>query len=195
MSKISRMLKRMDKDIKGTPYTWLDTLEDRLDESLSWAQDKLLYWEIRAFLTNLPHFLKQAWYWRSWDSCYTIETFCQNLERMGRVIRDTDRHTTASKSGNRAIYAAHLLRQAYSGDMSKEAVQWWTKNHFESEEIKEGKHKGMFTMNIVYKKNKYIENYEEKVHEIIKKRDDRIEQERKDFAWRYIQKHIERWWS
>ncbi len=193
MSRVSRVLKRIDKEINGEPWTLWDKVQENVEFLWDKLLDKLLYWEIKQFCRNLPHFVKQAWWWREWDSSYTLETFCQNLERLGRSIRETDRHTTSSKSGNRAMYAAHLLRQAYSDEMSKEAIWWWDRNEFKSEEILGEEDKGMFRLSMVYRKGR--EEYEKKLHKLIRDRDERIVKERKAYAWAYTIKHFERWWS
>lgn len=191
MSRLSRILKRVDKAIAGHKETIFDKLGEAYDETIEAVKDVFNYYEIKQFLKNLPHFVKQAWYWRSWDSAYSIECFCQNLERLGRSLRDVDRHTTAQHQYKRCMTAAWMLRKAYADDKhtDKSVRKWWGNNKPVWREISNSE-----LVQLDYRR-KYSKEYSEKMYKVITKRLDAIETQRKQDAWTYIHKHIEQFWD
>lgn len=156
---------------------------------------KIKWYEIKAFCKNLPHFIKQAWYWRDFDSSYSTECFARNLERLGDGLALHDRHIMSKKSAVRCKVAANKLRKAYSGDYKINDVSYnnWTKNNkIYFNLIIDGEHKGMSEMKY---KRKYPEDYSEKMYKVIQKRIAAIEKADKQEAWVYIHKYIGGFWD
>lgn len=68
--------------LEGRKTSWLIHVLSFCEERWHSVLVKIKYYDVRAFARNLPHFIKQAWYYRDFDYSYTIECFAQNLERL-----------------------------------------------------------------------------------------------------------------
>ena len=163
-----------------------------IEEALEVVKDKLLYYELKNFFKNLPHFLKQAWQFRSFDYSYSIEAFCKNLDRVAEALKNDRWHKGAKKHYRRCKTAAGMLRKAYnySACDDKGYQAWADANPIFFEKSRKGA--DLVEMKTKYKNNKV---YSDKMYAIIRKRVDRIEKQQKDEAWAYLQKHVESFWS
>ncbi len=181
--------------INGVRTPWHQRLIMRLDDLFHQGLEKINYYDLKAFVRNLPHFIKQAWHWRGFDSHYTIEAFCQNLEKLGSELKRWNNHTGAERNARRCKFAAHLLRKAYAEDYltsSTSYKKWSENNAIYWEEITEGKHEGLYTMKF---KRKYSEEYSTKMFKLMYKQEQELTKQRKIEAWAYIHKYVEFWWD
>lgn len=142
-----------------------------------------VYYGTKAFVKNLPLFLRLAWGWRKWDSHFSISIFVTLLEEHAKDQRADQWHTNSEKRYRQCMTAAKLLEQAYG------------EYHYPANKYLDKKRKmccknGCLT--IVYSGNKEMLD---KMSNIAYAKEESIKEARKAFAWQYINKHIERMWS
>lgn len=196
MTKLSRILYRLSKELKGYELTKYERLQLLIDVVVDWVGDKTHYYEVKAFFLNLPHFIRQAWYWRGFDSHYTIIALVENLEELARQLQKSNTHVGGIKAARRCKFAAHLLNNAYNNHNLPidKSYQLWSKHNpvLWDEPTEVGKRLRCVRLKHRYK---YGEEYAHKMFKIITKRTKIIEEYRKKEAWSYIHKYIEHWWD
>lgn len=174
----------MSREAEGKEVTILLKVLDYFYEIRDKILDKLYWWEIKNFLSNLPKFIKQAWHWRGYDYIYTIEALCDNLDNLGNCIIKNDIILHSVRVGRRAKTASAMLRRAYGLVNTKEDTSF--KNYMDNH--------CRVLRDIKNKPLKYDKDYSDKLWKVIRKRVDKIEEDRKKDAWKYLIKHIERMW-
>ena len=195
MSRLSRHIKRALKEISVEGLTVYEVVYDFIADEWHSILDKCMYYEVRAFLQNLPWFVRQAWGWRSWDSHYNIILFARSLEESARNIKKYGNHVNSEKCSRKCMFAAALLKQAYGENLcisDKSYRNWHARNPIKFLRIPDGEHKGLSEMTHDYTDTK---EYSEKMWKVIHKRISKIEEDRKEFAWKFIHKNIQNWWD
>lgn len=194
MSKLNRVLSQSLAQLKGCKTPLYKRIYYRVCEGVDSMKDFLLYYEIRQFFRNLPRALKNAWRWREYDYCYTIEELADNLERIGKAMR-IGHHTNSEQSYRKAVRAAWQLRKAYNyscvEDTSYKA--WNAANPISFEEIQYGEDKGSYK--VMTRHSRKGKDYSDKMWKVIHRRTEAIEKAKKKEAWEYIHKHIESFWE
>jgi hypothetical protein len=142
-----------------------------------------LYYNVKAFIRNLPLFLRLAWGWRRWDSQFTIDALVILLREHAKDQLADQFHVNKKKRHKQAMYCAGLIERAY-GDYEYPAHTYLrTKMKYSVEG-------GRFTV-------KYLGNKEllDKMIKLAYDKQNDIVKARKAYAWDYLNKHIERMWS
>lgn len=142
------------------------------------------YRNIKAFVKNLPMFLKMAWTWRWWDSEYTIDVLVTLLQKQARGLRNgycVDSETTY----RRCMTAAGKLDRAYNRDIDKVICYLLHKNP-------------PACVARWVKKNELSDKQKEicnKMYKVAQKRDAKNEAKAKAEAWAYLAKYVEHFWD
>lgn len=183
MSKLSRMLNITLKQLKGEKITYAERFKDWFDHNKVVSTCRDWFYSIKAFLSNLPMFIKFAWGYRAWDYSYAIEILITLLETTGKNIKEHGWAKDKDKTARRAFTAAGLLRKAYMDGVPSKTHTYIYKKYGYS-----------FSKN--YKRPpKHIKNRIDKMLGIASKREMEVEQELKDQAWKYLSKYIEHMWD
>lgn len=182
MSYLGRVITRALREVDEIPETYLSRFIGWVDDKIHRLVVKSGYYDVRAFLHNLPRFLRQAWRWRSWDYMYTIDAFTENLECVGKSLD--------SKRRRSCLRAVKQLRLAYEAHVVEDkGYQYWVKqNPFRFVKLPNG----MSQLTHDYAKSK---EYCDKMREVVVKRVEKAIEQRKTDAWAYLQKHIESYWD
>lgn len=149
------------------------------------------YYDCRQFVSNLPLFIKQAWHWRSWDSCHSLDIFIELLKQHAHDQKKDKYHINADKRYRQCMRAAGQLEQAYDDTIKDKSYR----NLLDNNPIKWLPYKNdddLVQLSHDYHKS---EEYYAQMSKIIRTRLDKQEKERKQAAWAYINKHIEEWWT
>lgn len=144
---------------------------------------KNFYYDCKAFLRNLPLFLKMAWHWRKWDSQYTIDALVVLIREHAYDQLADKWHIHNVKRYRQAMIAAKLIEQAY-GDYKHPSMKYINKKRkycLESSRL-----------TIEYSGNKEMLD---KMHKLAYDKEEATIKARKAFAWDYLNKHVERMWS
>lgn len=191
MSILSRRIRRTLREIGGEKQPYYDIILDFIAEKWHELLIKCRYYDVKTFINNVPFFVKQAWEWREFDHYYSLEVYCNLLERLGKEIKETDRHTTAVKIQRECLIAARKLRSAYNRSVCDDkSYRYWSDNN-PTQFVSSGN--SGFSM--ITRKYKISKEYSEKMFKIINARVEKsIEQDKKE-AWEYVHKHCERWWD
>lgn len=144
---------------------------------------KNLYYNIKAFLRNLPLFIKLAWNWRKWDSSYSIDVLVVLIREHAYDQLSDKWHSNNIKRYRQSLTAAALLEQAYAT--------------YDHPSMKYLDIKRKYTLDngrliIKYSGNKEILD---KMHKLAYDKEELTIKARKEFAWDYLNKHIERMWT
>jgi hypothetical protein len=187
-----RRLIRRIAEVEGREASIKEKVLARVEDVTETIKRKILWHEIGYFFKNLPHFVKQAWEWRDFDSSYTIEALCKNLDKLGDGLARYNNSSESMRYSRRAKIAAAQLRKSNEGHFAlyDKAYMNWSNNNkpfFEDEE-----NSNLLRMSY---KRKYPEDYSEKMWAIIHKRVTKEEEEYKKFAWAYFIKHYQRMWD
>lgn len=144
---------------------------------------KDFYYNIKAFLRNLPLFLSLAWGWRKWDSQFTIDALVVLLKEHAKDQLADKHHLHHVQRYRQAMHCAGLLEQAYS-DYHYPSVLYLRKKRKPT--IADHR----FTMH--YDGNQEILD---KMSKLAYDKETAIVKARKAYAWEFLGKHIERMWS
>jgi hypothetical protein len=132
-------------------------------------------------------FLKMAWYWRSWDSEFTIEVLTTLLRTSAKVLRKGC-GVNSEKTYRRCMTAAGLLDKAYNDFKRDKTISYLiSKNKMYIEKV------GIFgrlKINYIADKRIYDGMYSAAL-----KRSNKEEAALKKEAWAYLHKHIESFWD
>lgn len=124
-----------------------------------------------------------AWEYKAWDSWFSIEIFCELLECNARAChKGYAKH--GEKSYKRGMAMSGYLRKAYLEHYTHPTLKYlFNKNKVS---FKNGKfHTEYHTNREMYDKLWKLASTKEAV----------IEQERKDYAWQYVNKYIGHLWD
>lgn len=179
--------KRFQKEMDGTDYWYLRAWWATRD-AIGWRPN--WYYNIKQFCRNLPLFLRLAWKWRGWDSHYSIMAFVELLKATAKSIKKYGHLANSEKRYRKCMMAAGLLDKAYNTEISKSLDYLYTKNKWYTERCKDAPH--LYEMKTDYKTPEHIYNA---MWDIAHKRDEKEQAERKQYAWKFIHKHIEYWWD
>lgn len=181
MSNLSRRLIASLREIDGQKTPLLTKIADVISEAAHGIKCRCGWYSVKYFFINLPFFVKQAWKWRSWDYTYQIELFADALERSARSIKHNDNHVGADKTYRRAMTAVGMLRKAYiNPEFDKSLWAYLVKT-------------SPLYKNVSY--DKHSKEWYNKLSDVIRKRADAWEKQRKDDAWKYVNKHIQKIWD
>lgn len=179
MSNLSRRLIASLREIDGQKTPLLTKIADVISEAAHEIKSRCGWYNVKYFCANLPFFIKQAWKWRSWDYTYQIELFADALERSARSIKRNDNHVGADKTHRRAMTASGMLRKAYlDQEFDKSLLQHLQKRN-----------------PLITRRDATNPEQEAKMFRIIRNRVDAWEKQRKDDAWKYVNKHIQKFWD
>ncbi len=184
MSRLSRVLHRQLKNLKGEAYIYTDSIQDWLDHNKFISSCRDWYYSLKAFFSNLPMFVRFAWRYRSWDYIYNVEVFVTLIENTGKTLRKHGNALNSEKYARRAFTAAGLLRKAYlEGYNDKTLLYLNRKNPYTLE--------GCSFKRTVKTEARIYEG----MVKIAREREMRVEQEMKADAWVYIHKYLEYFWD
>ncbi len=192
---LARQLKIYLDELKGNKTPWYEHTLSFVEELWHSGLVKCRWYDVRYFIRNLPHFLKQAWVWRGFDHAYTIESFCENLELLAKGLASHGNCTLSERNYKRCLTAAAQLRKAYADDFiftDKSYINWAKNNNIYFEKLDEENPASLYIMKTA---RKYPLEYSQKMQHIIQKRQKKQDATRKKEAWAYIHKHIEMWWD
>ena len=191
MTRLTRRLKQSLLEIECKPIPiWL-TIHSWLDDRWHGFKDKLYYYELRSFASNLPFFIKQAWTFRTWEaSYYNVELFAASLERTAQALKEDRWHKNSQKRYRECLGAAGMLRKAYS-DWTWTDKSWWRQAKSNPTRfVPVDETERLHTLEYKYHVS---EVYYRKMSDVIRKRVDKWEKQRKADAWAYINKNINKW--
>lgn len=187
MSKLSRALARIKRDLKGGTR-WSHVLYDNAWFYWDNCALNIFYYKCNAFVRNLPTFIKLAWMWRPWDSGYTINVLTHLLRRQAKSIIKNDNHVGAQRNARRCYTAAGKLEKAYSYDVDKTISYLLSKNKWCSKPL----NNGMYRVETNYVTDKRIYDG---MYAAARKRTKIAEARAKKEAWEYLCKYIEHFWD
>lgn len=184
MSRLTRVLTRSMKEMKGLKLSTFEKLQDKIDNNgvISFFRDWSM--SIRAFFHNLPMFIRFAWGYRAWDYTYNLEIFIKLLETTGKNLREHGNAINSEKYSRRAYTAAGLLRKAYIDyTISKTSSYIYEKYGYS------------FMDNYKKPETPILERRIKMMQDIADKKEDDDSKKRKEEAWKYVHKYIEHFWD
>lgn len=149
------------------------------------------YYDCKQFVRNLPLFIKQAWRWRRYDSCYSLNVFVELLKAHAHDQLADPWHLNADKRYRQCMRAAGQLEQAYDENIKDKSYLALIHNN----PINFIPYKDDTELVELTHSYKTTEEYYIQMSKIIQERLNKQEKERKQAAWAYINKHIEEWWT
>lgn len=149
---------------------------------------KDFYYNLKAFLKNLPLFLRLAWSWRKWDAQHTVDVLVILVKEHAIDCKNDKWHANTEVRYRQAMRAAAQLERAY-GYYKYPALNFLYKKY---PFVKTKTPEGYTCWKHDYKgKDALIE----KMFKLAMDKESKIEEERKKEAWEYLGKVIERFWS
>lgn len=147
-------------------------------------------------LTDNAWMLEHYADWAGWDWSFSVKLFSDALKHTGLSIIKYGNAVNSVKCGRRALCAAGMLTAAYNDSKheDKSFNNWHDRRYVVFKPHKLGK-----LMCTEYRGNNAMgldeKEYSEKMYNIISKRTDASQADKKRAAWEYIHKYIEHWWD
>jgi Tfp pilus tip-associated adhesin PilY1 len=116
--------------------------------------------------------------------------FAALLKANARAIKKYGHLVNSEKRYRKCMMGAGLLEQAYNTDVSNSLKYLYKKNRCYTEQCQDQPH--LYEMKTDYKTPKKIYDA---MWDIAHKRDQEEQAARKEYAWKFIHKHIEYWWD
>ena len=145
----------------------------------------------RYFFSNLKFFWPHIVGFRDFDHHYTMELFCDSLERLAHGLKRWDNCTRSETNYRRCLFAARNLRKAYAEESYKDKSYMSLSKKNPIKWVPMGNN-GYTQMTHDYSVS---EEYYRKMFDVIHKRQQKSEARSKKEAWAYIHKHYESWWD
>lgn len=185
MSRLSRILETELKRLTGQKINYLNSFMNWWDDNyfVSRCRD-YYYYPIKAFLRNLPMFVRFAWYYRSWDYTYNLSILADLLEDTAKNLRKYGNAVDSEKSARRAFTAAGLIRKAYmEHNVNKTLIYLFKKCPVR------------IRNRTLDREQNIPEHIYEGMYNSARRREDKAEKELKEQTWAYIHKYIENFWD
>jgi len=142
------------------------------------------YYSFSNFFQNIGFFIKLAWRWRSWDQSYNIDAFCDIMEESAKRIRRYGNTVGKEKCYRRMMQGSGQLRRAYQDYKDPTSVYLYRKSPLYATLRQDGVE---------------ISNTPKHIHDamykIAQEREKRVGEERKKYAWNYLNKWSDDWWD
>lgn len=187
------------KNIHKKVYTYKGVQKVKVEFDVVYEHPRDAYESkrLQEILQDHDWLLKHYVGWRNWDHCYTIDLFKDSLQNLGKGVYTGD-FIGSKKAGARAMLAADMLDKAYLDS----PVDKSRTNHikrFEMNWKKLPKTGGMSQLIFNYPYSNAMgmdnEEYQTKMGNVIRKRMEKEENNKKTAVWQYIRKYLEYWWS
>ena len=148
---------------------------------------------------NLEWMGKHLTAWADFDQAYTLDLFCDSLRHLGKGLLRWDNCVHSVRNGRRALFAAHLIDKAYNYEshLDKSYKSWSKRCPSRWVRLKSPKGCSQMVHDYPYTNAMGMdkEAYSHKMWKVIHDRQEKIERDMQDSAWKYLQQHIRSMWD
>lgn len=187
-NRLLRRLQIQNLEFLGEKIPYLLQLQNLLDRLIEYIIPPI-YYDLRNYIKNIVFFSKLAWYWRPWDSYFSIQVFALLIRKNGDACGDGFKSAGKKRrSRARAYTIAHNLIRAYNYSCVDDKAYEYFSKKYPARIIKGSPYS-------TYYRGYELDSRQAKLHDTIIRRVDATEARLKKEAWEQVHKYISYLWD